>query len=130
MGADGPTHQGAFDISYLRCIPNMVIMTPSDENVTWKMLNTGFDCVGPVSIRYPRGSGPGSKVEKDNSTIELGKSSLIKDSQDSRIAIMNFGSMLELADELSEKYNACLIDMNFVKPLDHKRIKELAEKYK
>ena len=130
VGADGPTHQGAFDISYLRCIPNMVIMTPSDENVTWKMLNTGFDYTGPVSIRYPRGSGPGSKVEKDNSTIELGKSSLIKDSQESRIAIMNFGSMLELADELSEKYNACLIDMNFVKPLDHKRIKELAEKYK
>lgn len=130
VGADGPTHQGAFDISFLRCIPNMVIMTPSDENITWKMLNTGFDYAGPVSIRYPRGSGPGSNVEKDDSTIELGKSSLIKDSQESRIAIMNFGSMLELADELSEKYNACLIDMNFVKPLDHKRIKELAEKYK
>ncbi len=130
VGADGPTHQGAFDISYLRCIPNMVIMTPSNENITWKMLNTGFGYAGPVSIRYPRGSGPGSKVEKDNSTIELGKSSLIKDSQESRIAIMNFGSMLELADELSENYNASLIDMNFVKPLDHKRIKELAEKYK
>ncbi len=130
VGADGPTHQGAFDISYLRCIPNMVIMTPSNENVTWKMLNTGFDYAGPVSIRYPRGSGPGSKVEKDDTTIELGKSSLIKDSQESRIAIMNFGSTLELADELSEKYNACLIDMNFVKPLDHKRIKDLAEKYK
>ena len=130
VGADGPTHQGAFDISYLRCIPNMVIMTPSDENITWKMLNTGFAHAGPVSIRYPRGSGPGSIVEKDNSTIELGKSSLIKDSQESRIAIMNFGSMLELADELSEKYNASLVDMNFVKPLDNKRIKELAEKYK
>ena len=130
VGADGPTHQGAFDISYLRCIPNMVIMTPSNENVTWKMLNTGFDYAGPVSIRYPRGSGPGSKIEKDDSMMELGKSSLIKDSQESRIAIMNFGSTLELADELSEKYNACLIDMNFVKPLDHKRIKDLAEKYK
>ena len=130
VGADGPTHQGAFDISFLRCIPNMVIMTPSDENVTWKMLNTGFAHTGPVSIRYPRGSGPGSKVEKDDTTIELGKSSLIKDSQESRIAIMNFGSTLELAGELSEKYNACLIDMNFVKPLDHKRIKDLAEKYK
>ena len=130
VGADGPTHQGAFDISYLRCIPNMVIMTPSNENVTWKMLNTGFDYAGPVSIRYPRGSGPGSKIEKDDSLMELGKSSLIKDSQESRLAIMNFGSTLELADELSEKYNACLIDMNFVKPLDHKRIKDLAEKYK
>ena len=130
VGADGPTHQGAFDISYLRCIPNMVIMTPSDENITWKMLNAGFEYEGPASIRYPRGSGPGSKVEKDDSTIELGKSSLIKDSQESQIAIMNFGSTLELADELSEIYSACLVDMNFVKPLDNKRIKELAEKYK
>jgi len=130
VGADGPTHQGAFDISYLRCIPNMVIMTPSDENITWKMLNTGFEYEGPVSIRYPRGSGPGSKVEKDDSTIELGKSSLIKDSQESQIAIMNFGSTLELAGELSENYSASLVDMNFVKPLDNKRIKELAEKYK
>ena len=129
VGADGPTHQGAFDISFLRCIPNMVIMTPSDESLTWKMLNTGFDYKGPVSIRYPRGSGPGSKVEKDNSTLELGKSTLIKDPQDSRIAIMNFGSTLELARSLSKKYDACLIDMNFVKPLDHIRIKELAEKY-
>ena len=130
VGADGPTHQGAFDISYLRCIPNMVIMTPSDENITWKMLNAGFEYEGPASIRYPRGSGPGSKVEKDDSTIEIGKSSLIKDSQESQIAIMNFGSTLELADKLSEIYSACLVDMNFVKPLDNKRIKELAEKYK
>ena len=130
VGADGPTHQGAFDISYLRCIPNMVIMTPSDENITWKMLNAGFEYEGPASIRYPRGSGPGSKVEKDDSTIEIGKSSLIKDSQESQIAIMNFGSTLELADELSKIYSACLVDMNFVKPLDNKRIKELAEKYK
>ena len=130
VGADGPTHQGAFDISYLRCIPNMVIMTPSDENITWKMLNAGFEYEGPASIRYPRGSGPGSKVEKDDSSIEIGKSSLIKDSQESQIAIMNFGSTLELADELSEIYSACLVDMNFVKPLDNKRIKELAEKYK
>ena len=105
-------------------------MTPSDENITWKMLNAGFEYEGPASIRYPRGSGPGSKVEKDDSTIELGKSSLIKDSQESQIAIMNFGSTLELADELSEIYSACLVDMNFVKPLDNKRIKELAEKYK
>jgi len=72
VGADGPTHQGAFDISYLRCIPNMIVMTPSDENNTWKMLNTGFDYQGPASIRYPRGSGPGAKVEKNDSTIELG----------------------------------------------------------
>ncbi|GIS75078.1 MAG: hypothetical protein CM1200mP12_07970 [Gammaproteobacteria bacterium] len=77
---------------------------------------------GTSSIRYPRGSGPGSKVEKDNSTIELGKSSLIKDSQDPN-SDYELWSMLELADELSEKYNACLIDMNFVKPLDIKELK-------
>jgi len=130
VGADGPTHQGAFDISYLRCIPNMIVMTPSDENNTWKMLNTGFDYQGPASIRYPRGSGPGAKVEKNDSTIELGKSSLIKDSKDKKIAIMNFGSTLDLAVELAEDFSSCLIDMNFVKPLDHKRIKGLAEEYK
>lgn len=130
VGADGPTHQGAFDISYLRCIPNMIVMTPSDENNTWKMLNTGFNYQGPASIRYPRGSGPGAKVEKNDSTIELGKSSLIKDSEDKKIAIMNFGSTLGLAVELAEDFSSCLIDMNFVKPLDHKRIKGLAEEYK
>ena len=130
VGADGPTHQGAFDISYLRCIPNMIVMTPSDENNTWKMLNTGFNYQGPASIRYPRGSGPGAKVEKNDSTIELGKSSLIKDSEDKKIAIMNFGSTLDLAVELAEDFSSCLIDMNFVKPLDHKRIKGLAEEYK
>jgi 1-deoxy-D-xylulose-5-phosphate synthase len=130
VGADGPTHQGAFDISYLRCIPNMVVMTPSDENNTWKMLNTGFNYQGPASIRYPRGSGPGAKVEKNDSTIELGKSSLIKDSEDKKIAIMNFGSTLDLAVELAEDFSSSIIDMNFVKPLDHKRIKGLAEEYK
>ena len=130
VGADGPTHQGVFDISYLRCIPNIIVMTPSDESNAWKMLNTGFDYQGPVAIRYPRGSGPGAKVEKNDSTIELGKSSLIKNSQDKKIAIMNFGSTLDLAAELAEDFNSCLIDMNFVKPLDHKRIKELAEEYK
>ena len=130
VGADGPTHQGVFDISYLRCIPNIIVMTPSNESNAWKMLNTGFDYQGPVAIRYPRGSGPGAKVEKNDSTIELGKSSLIKNSQGKKIAIMNFGSTLDLAAELAEDFNSCLIDMNFVKPLDHKRIKELAEEYK
>ena len=122
VGADGPTHQGAFDISFLRCIPNMIIMTPSNENIAWKMLNTGYEHQGPASVRYPRGSGPGTRVEKDNSTIELGKSSLIKDSQESQISIMNFGSTLDLAKDLAENFNACLVDMNFVKPLDHKTV--------
>ncbi len=129
VGSDGPTHQGAFDISYLRCIPNMIIMTPSDENLTWRMLNTGFDYKGPVSIRYPRGTGPGAKVEKNNLTMELGKSTLIKESKEQKIAFLNFGSTLDLATELSKDFNASLIDMNFVKPLDNKRINELSERY-
>ena len=129
VGADGPTHQGSFDISYLRCIPNMVVMTPSDENTTWKMLNTGFDYHGPVSVRYPRGAGTGTKVKKDDSKIELGKSFTIKDVSDSKIVIMNFGSTISLAKDLAEEFNASLVDMNFVKPLDNKKIKELAKKH-
>ena len=127
VGADGPTHQGAFDISFLRCIPNMVIMTPSNENIAWKMLNTGFDHQGPASIRYPRGSGPGSQVEKDDATLQLGKSTLIKSSGDKKISIMNFGSTLKLASEIADDFDASLFDMNFVKPLDQEKILQLAK---
>ena len=130
VGADGPTHQGAFDISFLRCIPNMVIMTPSNENIAWKMLNTGFDHQGPASIRYPRGSGPGSQVEKDDATIQLGKSTLIKSSGDKKISIMNFGSTLKLASEIADDFDASLFDMNFVKPLDQEKILQLAKENK
>ena len=130
MGADGPTHQGAFDISFLRCIPNMVIMTPSNENIAWKMLNTGFDHQGPASIRYPRGSGPGSQVEKDDATLQLGKSTLIKSSGDKKISIMNFGSTLKLASEIADDFDASLFDMNFVKPLDQEKILQLAKENK
>ena len=130
VGADGPTHQGAFDISFLRCIPNMVIMTPSNENIAWKMLNTGFDHQGPASIRYPRGSGPGSQVEKDDATLQLGKSTLIKSSGDKKISIMNFGSTLKLASEIADDFDASLFDMNFVKPLDQEKILQLAKENK
>ena len=130
VGADGPTHQGAFDISFLRCIPNMVIMTPSNENIAWKMLNTGFDHQGPASIRYPRGSGPGFQVEKDDATLQLGKSTLIKSSGDKKISIMNFGSTLKLASEIADDFDASLFDMNFVKPLDQEKILQLAKENK
>ena len=130
VGADGPTHQGAFDISFLRCIPNMVIMTPSNENIAWKMLNTGFDHQGPASIRYPRGSGPGSQVEKDDATLQLGKSTFIKSSGDKKISIMNFGSTLKLASEIADDFDASLFDMNFVKPLDQEKILQLAKENK
>ena len=121
---------GAFDISFLRCIPNMVIMTPSNENIAWKMLNTGFDHQGPASIRYPRGSGPGFQVEKDDATLQLGKSTLIKSSGDKKISIMNFGSTLKLASEIADDFDASLFDMNFVKPLDQEKILQLAKENK
>ena len=85
VGADGPTHTGAFDLTYLRCIPNMVVMTPSDEDETWKMLNTGFFHQGPAAIRYPRGSGPGSEIIKDSNSIQLGKGKIVRNSNKSEL---------------------------------------------
>ena len=127
VGADGPTHQGAFDISFLRCIPNMVIMTPSNENIAWKMLNTGFDHQGPASVRYPRGSGPGSQIKKDDSTLQLGKSTSIKSSANNEVCILNFGSTLKLASEIAYDFDASLVDMNFVKPLDQEKITQISK---
>ena len=105
----------------------MVIMTPSNENIAWKMLNTGFDHQGPASIRYPRGAGPGSKVEKDDTTLELGKSTTIKSSGNRKISILNFGSTLNLASEIADDFDASLVDMNFVKPLDQEAILRVAK---
>jgi len=130
VGADGPTHQGAFDISFLRCIPNMVIMTPSNENIAWKMLNTGFDHQGPASVRYPRGSGPGSQIKKDDSTLQLGKSTSIKSSANNEVCILNFGSTLKLASEIAYDFDASLVDMNFVKPLDQEKITQISKENK
>ena len=122
VGSDGPTHQGAFDLAFLRCIPNMTIMTPSSKEKLWKMLNTGFNHDGPVAIRYPRGEAKGDKFEKDKSGIDFGKSDLIKEAKSEEVVILSFGSCLELALEISNGLEATIIDMNFVKPLDEKRI--------
>lgn len=130
VGADGPTHQGAFDVSFLRCIPNMVIMTPSNENIAWKMLNTGFDHQGPASVRYPRGSGPGSQIKKDDATLQLGKSTSIKSSANNEVCILNFGSTLKLASEIAHDFDASLVDMNFVKPLDVEKIIQITKENK
>ena len=122
VGSDGSTHQGAFDLAFLRCIPNMTIMTPSSKEKLWKMLNTGFNHEGPVAIRYPRGEAKGDKFEKDKSCIDFGKSDLIKEAKSEEVVILSFGSCLELALEISNAIEATIIDMNFVKPLDEKRI--------
>ena len=130
VGSDGSTHQGSFDISFLRCIPNMIIMAPSNEKIAWEMLNTGFDYEGPASVRYPRGNGPQVGFKKDNKVLEIGKSKLIKNSENSNLAILSFGSCLEVALEVGSQLDASVIDMNFVKPLDTIRIKEIANSHK
>jgi 1-deoxy-D-xylulose-5-phosphate synthase len=123
VGEDGPTHSGNYDISYLRCIPNMIIMTPSDENETRKLLTTGYLYNGPAAVRYPRGTGPNAYVEKELSPIEIGKARVIKD-VGSKTVFLNFGALLEEAIIVSDELNITLIDMRFVKPLDEDLLKE------
>ncbi|MEO9945463.1 1-deoxy-D-xylulose-5-phosphate synthase [Paraglaciecola sp.] len=124
VGADGPTHQGAFDIPFLRCIPNMVIMTPADENECRQMLYTGHKLQKPASVRYPRGSATGVTPETNMTELTIGISRTIR--QGEKIAILNFGVLLEQAQQAAEEINATVIDMRFVKPLDTKIIDELA----
>lgn len=127
VGADGQTHQGAFDISFMRCIPNLVIMTPSDENECRQMLYTGYQCGKPAAVRYPRGNAVGVELAPLQS-LELGKSNLI--GQGEEIAILNFGTLLPHAIEVAEKLNATVVDMRFVKPIDENRILQISQTHK
>ena len=115
VGEDGPTHSGNYDIAYLRCIPNMVICTPSDENETRKLLTTAYLHNGPASVRYPRGTGPNSNIDKDLKPLKIGKANIIND-EGSEIIILNFGTLLNEANEISKELKATLVDMRFVKP--------------
>ncbi len=125
VGADGPTHQGAFDIPFLRCIPNMIIMTPADENECRQMLFTGHKLDQPAAVRYPRGTGSGVEAVKVMKSLELGKSRRLRDGK--KTAILNFGTLLPFAQEAADELNATLIDMRFVKPLDTQVLAELVE---
>lgn len=116
VGADGPTHQGAFDIAYLRCIPNLVIMAPADENECRQMLYTGHKAQVPAVVRYPRGTGDGTEAQQTMSAMTIGESRTIK--QGRKVAILNFGTLLPYAKEAAETLDATVIDMRFVKPLD------------
>ncbi|MDB4835666.1 1-deoxy-D-xylulose-5-phosphate synthase [Gammaproteobacteria bacterium] len=117
VGEDGPTHSGNYDIAYLRCIPNIIIMTPSDEQETRLMLSTGFYHKGPAAIRYPRGTGPDSEVNEGLESIEIGQSRVVLEGSLNKI-FLNFGALLHEARDVCEKLNFTLIDMRFVKPLD------------
>tara|TARA_Y100001956_G_scaffold79035_1_gene91623 strand:+ start:529 stop:2394 length:1866 start_codon:yes stop_codon:yes gene_type:complete len=127
VGADGQTHQGAFDLSFMRCIPNMVIMAPSDENECRQMLYTGHKHTGPSAVRYPRGTGMGTEIEQDFTALEIGKGRLVR--QGEKVAILSFGTFLENALEAAEELNATVADMRFVKPLDEVLIKQLAAEH-
>lgn len=129
VGADGPTHAGAYDISFMRCIPNMVIAAPSDENECRLLLNTAYEFNGPAAVRYPRGSANGTDVSCVSETVEIGKGRMIQ--QGKGIAILCFGPLIHEAqkaiDELDQ--NITLVDMRFIKPIDDALIKQLAEEH-
>lgn len=125
VGADGPTHAGSFDLSYLRCIPNIVIMTPSDENECRQMLTTGFRHPGLAAVRYPRGSGTGAAIDPELQTVEIGKGRLVREGE--KVAILAFGSMLAPALLAADMLNATVVNMRFVKPLDIELIAEMAQ---
>jgi len=127
VGEDGPTHSGNYDIAYLRCIPNIILMTPSDENETRLLLTTAFKHEGPAAVRYPRGTGPNTSVGSNLECLEIGKARVVRESV-SKVVFLNFGALLDKAIEVSEKMDFTLIDMRFVKPLDHEILKKYLSK--
>ncbi|MBG6952150.1 1-deoxy-D-xylulose-5-phosphate synthase [Pseudomonas aeruginosa] len=124
VGEDGPTHAGSFDISYLRCIPGMLVMTPSDEDELRKLLTTGYLFDGPAAVRYPRGSGPNHPIDPDLQPVEIGKGGVRR--RGGRVALLVFGVQLAEAMKVAESLDATVVDMRFVKPLDEALVRELA----
>ena len=128
VGADGATHAGNYDMAYLRCIPNMVIMAPCDENESYRMLKTAFLYNGPAAVRYPRGTGPGSVIEKNLPALPIGKGQIIREGK--HIAILAFGTMVKPALAAGEAIDATVVNMRFVKPVDHCLILEMAKSHR
>ena len=124
VGEDGPTHAGSYDLTYLRCIPNMIVMAPSDEDETHKLLSTGYHHKGPAAVRYPRGKGPGTEIERNLDPVPIGRA--ISRRKGHSVAILAFGSMVKPALEAAEEIDATVADMRFVKPLDQELIGDLA----
>lgn len=124
VGPDGPTHAGSFDISFLRCIPNMVIMAPADENECRHMLYTGFQLHQPAAVRYPRGRGPGVPLEREWRALPLGKAEIRRRGQE--LALLAFGSMVSVAEAVAERLDATVVNMRFIKPLDEATLMQVA----
>ena len=128
VGEDGASHAGSFDLSFLRCVPNMVVMAPSDENETRQLLYTGFMHSGPAAVRYPRGTGPGAEVDSLMTALPIGKGVVRRRGRTT--AILNFGTLLPAAMAVAETIDATVADMRFVKPLDETLVRELAQNHK
>jgi 1-deoxy-D-xylulose-5-phosphate synthase len=127
VGADGATHNGAYDLAYLRCIPNLTVMTPADENECRQMLYTAFQMSTPAAVRYPRGAGPGVELHKEMHALPIGKAELRR--QGTRVAILAFGSMLKPALEAAQTLDATVANMRFAKPLDAGLVEQLAREH-
>ena len=127
VGEDGPTHAGSFDMSFLRSVPNMLVMAPSNENETRQLLYTGYQHLGPATVRYPRGKGPGAKIEEKMEALPIGKGVVRRKGH--TVAILGFGSLVNTALEAAESLDATVVDMRFVKPLDEALIGEMATRH-
>jgi 1-deoxy-D-xylulose-5-phosphate synthase len=127
VGQDGPTHHGSFDLSYLRCVPNLVIGAPSDENECRQMLYTAYRHPGPAAIRYPRGAGPGALIEEAMTELPIGRGVVVRPGQG--VAILNFGALFSEAMTAGEELDATVVDMRWVKPIDETLILELAQSH-
>ena len=127
VGPDGPTHAGSFDYTYMRCLPNLTLMAPADEDECRRMLYTGLTLKGPAAVRYPRGRGPGAKIEPEMKALPVGKAEVRR--RGKKLALLSFGALLESARPTAEALDATLVNMRFVKPLDGELILELARSH-
>lgn len=128
VGSDGATHQGSYDLSFLRCIPNMVVMAPADENECRQMLYTATTIDGPAAVRYPRGTGPGVPIEQEFTAVPIGTGQIKREGR-SGLALLAFGPMLESAQRIGERLDATVVNMRFIKPLDEALIVDIAARH-
>jgi 1-deoxy-D-xylulose-5-phosphate synthase len=127
VGPDGATHAGSFDLSLMRCIPNMLIMAPADENECRQMLSTGYRHPGPAAVRYPRGSGPGVAVQANLEVLPIGKAQVRQ--RGSGLALLAFGALLPVAEAVAAELGLTCVNMRFIKPLDRELLLELARNH-
>jgi 1-deoxy-D-xylulose-5-phosphate synthase len=129
VGSDGATHQGAYDLSFLRCIPHLVIMAPADENECRQMLYTASTLSAPAVVRYPRGTGAGVPINSEMTALPLGRAHLRREGR-SGLALLVFGTLLESAARIAERLDASLVNMRFIKPLDEELVLALASRHR